>query len=92
MLAGKQSANDDGSGIEATSLETIRHMVASGMGISVLPQSALIDSHYAPNILSTRPFSYPVPSRTVALAWRASFPRPKAVDVLSEALRSCAVA
>ena len=91
-LAAKKEAGADGSGIEATSLETIRHMVASGMGISVLPQSALVDSHYAPNVLSTRPFRSPAPSRTVALAWRASFPRPKAVDVLSEALRLCSIA
>lgn len=95
MLANKKEAGSDalhdGSGIEATSLETIRHMVASGMGISVLPQSAVVDHHYAPNILSTRPFRYPSPSRTVALAWRASFPRPKAIDVLSDALRQCSV-
>ena len=90
-LAAKKEAGADGSGIEATSLETIRHMVASGMGISVLPESALVDSHYAPNILSTRPFRSPAPSRTVALAWRASFPRPKAIDVLSEALRQCPI-
>ena len=90
-LAAKKEAGSDGSGIEATSLETIRHMVASGMGISVLPESALVDSHYAPNILSTRPFRSPSPSRTVALAWRASFPRPKAIDVLSEALRLCPI-
>ena len=83
---------NDGSGIEATSLETIRHMVASGMGVSVLPQSAVIDHHYAPNLLSILPFSKPSPSRTVALAWRASFPRPKAIDVLSDALRQCSVA
>ncbi|WP_419533999.1 hydrogen peroxide-inducible genes activator [Endozoicomonas sp.] len=91
MLASKKEAGSDGSGIEATSLETIRHMVASGMGISVLPQYAVVDHHYAPNILSTRPFCAPSPSRTVALAWRASFPRPKAIDVLSNALRQCSV-
>ncbi len=92
MLATKKEAGADGSGIEATSLETIRHMVASGMGISVLPQSAVVDGHYAPEVLSTRPFKAPAPGRTVALAWRASFPRPKAVDILSEALRQCSVA
>lgn len=92
MLASKKEAGADGSGIEATSLETIRHMVASGMGISVLPQSAVVDSHYAPNVLSTRPFKAPAPGRTVALAWRTSFPRPKAIDILSEALRQCSVA
>ncbi len=79
----------DSGGIEATSLETIRHMVASGMGVSVLPQSAVVDHHYAPNLLSTRPFCRPEPGRTVALAWRASFPRPKAIDALVNALQQC---
>ncbi|WP_257284671.1 hydrogen peroxide-inducible genes activator [Endozoicomonas sp. SESOKO1] len=93
VLASKKESDalHDGSGIEATSLETIRHMVASGMGISVLPQSAVVDHYYAPNILSTRPFRSPSPGRTVALAWRASFPRPKAIDVLCDALRQCSV-
>ncbi|MGB1271374.1 MAG: hydrogen peroxide-inducible genes activator [Endozoicomonas sp.] len=92
IIANKKDAGSDDRGIEATSLETIRHMVASGMGVSVLPQSAVVDSHYAPNVLSTRPFRSPAPGRTVALAWRASFPRPKAVDVLTDALRLCSVA
>ncbi len=90
-LARKKEVGEDTGGIEASSLETIRHMVASGMGISVLPQSALVDSHYAPNVLITRPFASPAPFRTVALAWRASFPRPKAIDLLSDALRLCSV-
>ncbi|WP_062260255.1 hydrogen peroxide-inducible genes activator [Endozoicomonas arenosclerae] len=92
LLAQKDDSGEESGGIEASSLETIRHMVASGMGISVLPESALVDSHYAPNVLSSRPFRSPSPSRTVALAWRASFPRPKAIDALSNALRLCSVA
>ena len=91
LLAQKDESGEDAGGIEATSLETIRHMVASGMGISVLPQSAVVDSHYAPDVLSSRPFRSPSPGRTVALAWRASFPRPKAIDALSDALRQCSV-
>lgn len=79
----------EGSGVEATSLETIRHMVASGMGISILPESALGNNYYAPNVLTSKPFSVPRPERTVALAWRASFPRPKAIDVLAAALKQC---
>ncbi|MET4692427.1 hydrogen peroxide-inducible genes activator [Endozoicomonas lisbonensis] len=79
----------DGSGVEATSLETIRHMVASGMGISILPESALGNNYYAPDVLTSKPFSAPGPERTVALAWRASFPRPKAIDVLAAALKQC---
>src|SRR5574344_257852 len=73
--------------VEASSLETIRHMVASGLGVSVLPQSA-VDSHqYTAGVIEIRPFSDPVPTRTVAIAWRATFPRPKAIDALVEAIR-----
>lgn len=78
--------------IEATSLETMRHMVASGMGVTVLPQSAMGSSnHYAENLLTTRPFTNPSPGRTVALAWRASFPRLKAIDALEKAVRQCPI-
>ena len=91
VLVNQKDTAADGGGIEATSLETIRHMVASGMGVSVLPQSAIVDDHYAPNLLTTRPFRQPVPGRTVALAWRASFPRPKAIDALTDALLQCSV-
>ena len=78
--------------VEASSLETIRHMVASGLGVSVLPQSA-IDSHkYTAGVIEVRPFSDPAPSRTVAIAWRATFPRPKAIDALIEAIHQCPLA
>ncbi|MGY0219518.1 LysR substrate-binding domain-containing protein [Endozoicomonadaceae bacterium StTr2] len=93
LRSGKdQRPNDKQTTIEASSLETIRHMVASGMGISVLPMSASHQHHYSPRVLVTRPFSSPGPQRTVALAWRASFPRHKAIDVLSDAIRLCSVA
>jgi len=71
---------------EGGSLETIRHMVASGLGITVLPQSAIGTSQYAPDVLITRPFDDPVPSRSVAVAWRTSFPRPKAIEALVQAV------
>ena len=74
--------------IEGSSLETLRHMVASGMGITVLPESAT-GSHYAPGLLTTTSFHAPVPTRTVAIAWRASFPRPKAIDAVVEAANQC---
>ncbi len=77
--------------IEASSLETIRHMVASGLGISVLPQSAVDRHHYAPGVLEVRPLTEPVPCRTVAIAWRASFPRPRAIEVLADSIRLCSV-
>jgi LysR family hydrogen peroxide-inducible transcriptional activator len=78
--------------VESSSLETIRHMVASGLGVSVLPFSAVESHHYAPGIIEVRPFERPVPYRTVAIAWRASFPRPKAIEVLADSVRLCSVA
>jgi len=77
---------------EGSTLETLRHMVASGLGITILPLSAAETSLYAANLLVTRPFIDPVPTRTLALAWRASFPRHKAIDVLREAIRACSAA
>jgi LysR family transcriptional regulator, hydrogen peroxide-inducible genes activator len=74
---------------EGSSLETLKHMVVSGLGITVLPLSAAVTRQYAANLLATRPFVEPVPSRTVALAWRASYPRLKAIDVVSQAIQQC---
>ena len=77
--------------IESSSLETIRHMVASGLGVSILPLSAVHSHHYAPGVIEVRPLSNPVPYRTVAIAWRASFPRPNAIEVLADSIRLCSV-
>lgn len=78
--------------VESSSLETIRHMVASGLGISILPFSAVDSHHYAPGVIEVRPLTPPAPFRTVAIAWRASFPRPKAIEVLADSIRLCSVA
>ncbi|MFT7299918.1 MAG: LysR family hydrogen peroxide-inducible transcriptional activator [Porticoccus sp.] len=72
---------------EGSSLETLRHMVASGLGITILPLSAAIGTGYKDGLLVTRPFAGPAPCRTSALAWRASFPRHKAIDALRNAIK-----
>jgi LysR family hydrogen peroxide-inducible transcriptional activator len=74
-------------GRAGSSLETIRNMVASGLGVSVLPASALT-ARYATKLLKVVPFASPVPSRKVALAWRASFDRPAAIELLAESIRA----
>ena len=86
-----QSGNPDNryTTVEASSLETIRHMVASGLGVSVLPLSAVDNHRYAEVVIAVRPLTEPAPTRTVAIAWRATFPRPKAIDVLMDAIRQC---
>lgn len=68
-----------------SSLETIRNMVASGLGVSVLPATAL-QPRYVNRLVKEIPFSHPAPSRLVALAWRASFPRPRAAETVAEAI------
>lgn len=71
--------------LAGSSLETIRHMVVSGLGITVLPQSATTDAIDHSHLVM-RPFSEPVPARRIALAWRRSFPRPKAIEALRQAI------
>jgi LysR family hydrogen peroxide-inducible transcriptional activator len=68
--------------LEGSSLETVRHMVASGAGISVVPLSAAESWPQNEPLLDFRRFTDPAPFRRVAIAWRASFTRPRAIDVL----------
>ena len=73
--------------LEGSSLETLKHMVASGLGITVLPRSAADLAQYGGHALAVRPFTDPAPERIIALAWRVSFPRHQAIDILADALR-----
>lgn len=73
--------------VEGGSLETLKHMVASGMGITVLPESAASVALYGEQELVARPFTDPKPFRTIALAWRVSYPRHQAIDLLAQALK-----
>jgi LysR family hydrogen peroxide-inducible transcriptional activator len=75
--------------VEGSSLETIRHMVASGIGITVLPCTAATGGHVS-KLTVIRKFTNP-PQRRVALAWRATFPRPQAIEALRQAIRACAL-
>ncbi len=75
--------------VEGTSLETIRHMVASGMGITVLPATAAGADRYAQRLVTIRRFDAPEPQRRVALTWRVSFPRPQAIEALRQAILDC---
>ncbi|MEO6974750.1 MAG: LysR substrate-binding domain-containing protein [Gallionella sp.] len=70
---------------QGTSFETIRNMVASGLGITVLPASAN-SARYRNKLLKVIPFSKPAPSRRIALAWRKSFARGQAIEVLAKAI------
>lgn len=75
--------------VVGSSLETIRHMVVSGLGITILPCTATGADRYSQRLLSIRRFTRPAPSRTVALAWRVSYPRPKVIDAISQSIAEC---
>jgi LysR family hydrogen peroxide-inducible transcriptional activator len=75
--------------MEGGSLETIRHMVASGVGVTVLPCTAAGADRYAQRLLVLKRFKPPIPRRRVALAWRKGFYRPQAVAALAKAIRAC---
>ncbi|MCL4757950.1 MAG: LysR family transcriptional regulator [Rhodocyclaceae bacterium] len=77
--------------LEGSSLETIRHMVATGLGITVLPSSAADELPEHNSLIAVRPFSDPEPVRRVALAWRVTYPRSGAIDVLRSAILESAL-
>jgi LysR family transcriptional regulator, hydrogen peroxide-inducible genes activator len=70
------------------SLETVRNMVASGLGVSVLPRDALTPKYHSKLVVPV-PFARPVPSRRIALAYRKSFPRPAAIAAIRDAVAAC---
>jgi LysR family hydrogen peroxide-inducible transcriptional activator len=74
---------------EGSSLETIRHMVASGIGITVLPSASIPDIRTKDGMLRYLPFSAPVPDRRVVIAWRKSFTRLPAIDAIRQAVMAC---
>jgi len=74
---------------EGSSLETIRHMVASGIGLTVLPRASVPDMHDKNGMLAFVPFMAPVPDRRVVIVWRKSFTRRAAIDAVCAAVAAC---
>jgi LysR family hydrogen peroxide-inducible transcriptional activator len=72
---------------EGSSLETIKHMVASGMGVTVVPQLS-VPAGPQPHVAYLK-FEPPVPTRRVVLAWRRSFTRYEAIAALRNAVYAC---
>jgi LysR family hydrogen peroxide-inducible transcriptional activator len=73
--------------LQGNSLETIRNMVASNLGITVLPCSATAARYNNP-LIKVIPFISPAPTRRIAIAWRKSFVRLEAVDKIAEAIKA----
>lgn len=72
--------------LEASSLETIRHMVASGVGITVLPCSAAGVDRYSQRLITIKRFSGEIPKRRIALAWRSGYTRTDVIELLRDSI------
>lgn len=70
----------------ATSIETLRQMVAAGAGVTLLPELATRGSHAAPRGLVLRPFVKPQPSRRIGAVWRKSSARQTAIQLVSDVI------
>jgi LysR family hydrogen peroxide-inducible transcriptional activator len=85
------SSNAEGirKSFEGSSLETIKYMVSSGMGVTVVPCLS-VPKDKQPHIRYI-PFADPVPTRRVVLAWRRTFTRYEAIAALRNAIYACAL-
>ncbi len=66
------SGANEKSGFRATSLETLRQMVAAGVGVTLLPALSVQAPVAQPPNIRVVPFRKPAPSRRIALVWRKS--------------------
>jgi LysR family hydrogen peroxide-inducible transcriptional activator len=88
-LCARASRGESPQVLEGSSLETIRHMVASGVGVTVMPASSVDAIPADDPLLRVKRFVEPSPARRVGLVWRSSFPRHQAIDVMREVLLDC---
>jgi LysR family hydrogen peroxide-inducible transcriptional activator len=82
-LAPEQMGGD----FRATGLETVRQMVAAGLGCSLLPALSVNAASREPG-MRVLPFRSPVPYRRVALIWRQGFSRVDDLRLLAESIRA----
>lgn len=75
--------------VRATSLETLRQMVAMGLGLTLLPALS-VDAGPRANrkAVAIRPFKSPPPGRTIGLAWRKRAPFPETFERLAQTLKN----
>jgi LysR family hydrogen peroxide-inducible transcriptional activator len=71
----------------ATSIETLRQMVAMGVGVTLLPELASIGGYGTTRGLKVLPFAKPVPTRTVGAVWRKSTARAAAIEAVCDQIQ-----
>lgn len=75
--------------LEGSSIETIKQMVAAGMGVTVIPATAAQEHSGLSRLIEYRPFAKPEPEREVALAWRASYPGEELAQLVCRLVKQC---
>ena len=92
------SSNAEGirKSFEGSSLETIKHMVAAGMGVTLVPRLSIPKAALAvkpkrasDELIKYLPFAGDPPTRRVVLVWRRSFTRYEAIAALRNAIYAC---
>ncbi len=83
-ICGGQSS-DEREELKATSIETLRQMVAAGVGCTLLPMLATLNGAGSVHagMVEVRPFANPQPKRAIGLVWRHGYPRGPAVLALA---------
>jgi LysR family transcriptional regulator, hydrogen peroxide-inducible genes activator len=80
------SSSDQREELKATSIETLRQMVAAGVGCTLLPKLAAhpragsIDD----GMVVIRSLKAPEPTRTIGLVWRHGYPRETTIRLLGD--------
>lgn len=87
----RNEEEDIHSTFEGSSLETIRFMVAGGVGVTIVPRMAACADRYAQRLINIKHFTGIDPSRKIALAWRKNFTRMAAIDMLAQCIRDCSL-
>jgi LysR family hydrogen peroxide-inducible transcriptional activator len=75
----------------ATSLETLRQMVAAGVGITLLPELAGRGAYGNARGVAIKPFARPVPTRTIGAVWRKSSARRESILALAKLIKTHAL-
>lgn len=75
----------------ATSLETLRQMVASGVGVTLLPELATRGAYGAARGITVRAFARPAPMRRIGAVWRTTSARREAIEAVARVIATHAL-
>ncbi|MFV0532844.1 MAG: LysR substrate-binding domain-containing protein [Cumulibacter sp.] len=84
----RAAGTDERRGFQATSLETLRLMVAAGVGITLMPQLSVVHPVVPNPGVALRRFSEPAPHREIAMVWRRKSVQRDLLDEIAGAIRA----